>query len=70
MEAVCPRTKKHKTFSNRHFFVMEKYIEDARQDEKHVPDLLESIIQLPGLVREDYGKSCSKLTNLDPKSLK
>ena len=24
---------------------MEKYFEDARQDEKHVPDLLESIIQ-------------------------
>ena len=32
---------------------MEKYFEDARQDEKHVPDLLESIIQPPGLVKEE-----------------
>ena len=33
----------------RHFFLIEKYIEDARQDEKHVPDLLETIIQPPGI---------------------
>ena len=26
-------------------FVIDKYIEDARQDEKHVPDLLELIIR-------------------------
>ena len=32
---------------------MEKYIEDARQDEKHVPDLLEAIIQPPGLIKEE-----------------
>ena len=32
---------------------MEKYIEDARQDEKHVLDLLESIIQPPGRVKEE-----------------
>ena len=28
-----------------HVFVIEKYIEDAKQDEKHVPDLLESIMR-------------------------
>ena len=33
-------------------FLMEKYIEDVKQDEKHMPDLLESIIQPPGLVKE------------------
>ena len=38
-------------------FLMEKYIEDARQDEKHVPDLLESIIQPPDPVKKSYGKS-------------
>ena len=32
---------------------MGKYIEDARQDEKHVPDLLEAITQSPGLVKEE-----------------
>ena len=29
----------------RHVFLIEKSIEDLRQDEKHVPDLLEAIIQ-------------------------
>ena len=37
----------------KHFFLIEKYIEDARQDEKHVPDLLESIMRPPGLVKEE-----------------
>ena len=32
---------------------MEKCFEDTRQDEKHVPDLLEAIIQPPGLVKEE-----------------
>ena len=33
--------------------VVERYIEDIRQDEKHVPDLLESIMRPPGLVKEE-----------------
>ena len=53
MEAVCRHTKKHKTISKRHFFLIEKKIEDARQDEKHVPDLLESIIQPKLLEKEE-----------------
>ena len=36
-------TKRQLYLRKTHFFVMEKYIEDAKQDEKHVPDLLESI---------------------------
>ena len=36
-----------------HFFVIEKYVEDLKQDEKHVPDLLESIMRPPGLVKEE-----------------
>ena len=40
------------TLRKRHFFLIEKYIEDARQDEKHVPDLLGAIIQPPGLIKE------------------
>ena len=31
---------------------MEKYNEDARQDDKHVPDLLEAITQPPDPVKE------------------
>ena len=37
--------KKHKTIARIYFFLMEKYFEDVRQDEKHVPDLLESIMR-------------------------
>ena len=29
----------------RHFFVIDKSVEDAKHDEKHVPVLLESIIR-------------------------
>ena len=36
VEVVCPPQL---TLSKRHFFVIEKYIEDVRQDEKHVLDL-------------------------------
>ena len=32
---------------------MEKYFEDVRQDEKHVPDLLEAIMKPPGPVKEE-----------------
>ena len=46
-------TKRKLYLRKRHFFDMEKYVEDARQDEKHVPDLLEPIIQPPGLVKEE-----------------
>ena len=40
---------------------MEKYFEDARQDEKHVPDLLEAIIQLPGPVKDELRQKLSKI---------
>ena len=36
----------------RYLFVMEKYIEDARQEEKDVPDLLEAIMRPTCLVKE------------------
>ena len=58
-----------------HFFVtstctsMQRYVEDVKQDEKHVPDLLEAIMKPPGLVRKTYGQVSSKSFNLDPKSL-
>ena len=44
MERVGGRGPGHKILRKRHVFLIETYIEDARQDEKHVPDLLESII--------------------------
>ena len=35
------------------FFLIEKCLEDVRQDEKHVPDLLESMMRPPRLVEEE-----------------
>ena len=40
---------------------MEKYNEDLRQDEKHVPDLLEAILQPPGLVKEELRQFLLKI---------
>ena len=42
-------------------------MEDARQDEKHVPDLLEAIIQPPGLVKEELRQKLFKTTRFEPK---
>ena len=47
---------------------MEKYIEDARQEEKDVPDLLEAILRPTCLVKEEVRPTCSTCYNLDPKS--
>ena len=73
MEPVCIRTmdlrewnrcvSEHKntlTLYKTYFFLIqvENYLEDVRQDEKHVPDLLESILRPTGPVKE---KSRQKL---------
>ena len=46
-------TKRKLILRKRHFFTIEKYIEDVKQDEKHVPDLLESIMSPACLVKEE-----------------
>ena len=45
-----------------HFFVMEKYIEDAKQEEKDVPDLLEAIMRPTCLVKEELRQNLFKLS--------
>ena len=59
--------KKHKTISKRHFFLIEKYIEDVRQEEKHVPDLLESIIQPPDPAKEELRQKLFKIDQFESK---
>ena len=54
------------TLRERHFFVMEKYIEDARQEEKDVPDLLESIMRPTCLVKEELRPILFKLGQFTP----
>ena len=46
-------TKRKLHLRKRHFFVIDKYVEDVKQDEKHVPDLLISIMRPTDPVKEE-----------------
>ena len=46
---------------------MEKYIEDAKQDEKHVPDLLESIKRPTDPVKDELRQKLSKIDQFGSK---
>ena len=54
----------------RHFFVMERYIEDAKQKQKDVPDLLESIMRPTCLVKEELRPILFKMGQSRPELLK
>ena len=56
-----PGHKNMLTLSKTNLFVIEKYVEDVKQDEKHVPDLLESIMRPPGPVKEESRPILSKM---------
>ena len=64
VEVVCPPQL---TLRKRHFFVIEKYIEDARQDEKHVPDLLESIMRPTDPVKKKLRPNLFKISEFGAK---
>ena len=70
MEAVCRHTKKQKTITKGHFFLMEKCFEDLRQDEKHVPDLLEWRIQLNLFVKDELRQKLFEMTEFTPEITK
>ena len=46
---------------------MEKCFEDAREDEKHVPDLLESIMRPTDPVKEELRQKLFKITQFESK---
>ena len=50
VDTVCPGKLNTRKI---HVVLIEKYDEDARQDEKHVPDLLESITRPTDPVKEE-----------------
>ena len=50
-----------------YFFVTEKYHEDVKQDEKSVPDLVESIMKGSGLVKEELRQILFKMCQVGPK---
>ena len=62
MESVCTHTKKQKTISKGYLFLMEKCFEDVRQDEKHVPDLLEAIMKPTDPVKDELRQKLFKMT--------
>ena len=47
------------TVSKTYFFAIEKYIEGVKQDQKHVLDLVESIVKGSGLVKEELRRILS-----------
>ena len=49
---------------------MEKYIEDAKQDEKDVPDLVEAIMRPTCLVKEELRTNSCKMTQFTPEITK
>ena len=49
---------------------MEKYIEDARQEEKDVPDLLEAIMRPTCLAKEELRSILFKMDQFRPKITK
>ena len=70
MESVCTHTKKQKTISKIHFLLMDKCFEDARQDEKHVPELLEAIMRPTDPVKEELRRKLSKIDQFGSKITK
>ena len=61
MPAMGRDTKRKLYLRKRHAFVIEKYIEDVKQDEKHVPDLLEAIARPTDPVKEELRPNLSKI---------
>ena len=67
---MVPDTKRKLYLRKRHFFVIEKYIEDVKQEEKDVPDLLESIMRPPGLAKEALRMISCKMMQFSTKITK
>ena len=55
MEGVVALWDNKLTLRKRRVFVIEKYVEDTKQKQKDVPDLLESIMRPTDPVNKSYG---------------
>ena len=49
---------------------MENYIEDAKQEEKDVPDLLEAIMRPTCLIKEELRQNLCKMIQFKPEITK
>ena len=54
----------------RYVFVIEKYIEDVKQEERDVPDLVEAIVKGSGLVKEELRAILFKMSQFRPEITK
>ena len=63
-------TKKKLHLRKRHVSVIEKYIEDAKQEEKDVLDLLESIMRPTCLVKEELRTNSCNMRQFRPEITK
>ena len=63
-------TKSKLTLRKKHVFVVEKYIEDVKQDEKSVPDLLESIMRPTDAVKDELRQKTLKMRQFRSKNIK
>ena len=59
--------KKTENHIKKYIFLIEKYFEDARQDEKNVVDLLESMIKPTDPVKEELRQKLFKITQFGSK---
>ena len=66
MEGVSSHGPKKLILRRRHFSVIEKYVEDVKQDEKSVPDLLESIMRPTDSIKAKNGGLCETRANFVP----
>ena len=64
---MCVHTQKEVVPKKKTFFLIEKSIEDARQDEKHVPDLLESIMKPTDPVKAELRQKLFKIDQFGSK---
>ena len=57
----CVDTQKTENHIKRTLFLIEKCFEDARQDEKHVPDLLEAVMRPTDPVKDELRQKLFKI---------
>ena len=64
---VATHTKRKLTVRKRHFFVVEKHVEDVKQDQKTIPDLLESIMRPTDPMKKELREILMKMSQFRPK---
>ena len=52
------------TLLKTYFVVVENHVEDVKQDEKHVLDLLEAIMKPTGLVKDELRSILFRMTQI------